>query len=162
MMPSVVVTWSVIVFIAFRMAPLSGIWFVFQALFDYQPSVNDVEMSQAWMATMEKAYTNLLRYFTFSLFPFYGKLPDVMRNNIYSMWDFRVIGVYPFYLFLILSNRLDESLCTAHLPRFFTSVMTYFLSEHTKLVKTASSTLKVFIKRDTGGRGVVKLCFAEW
>jgi len=33
-----------------------------QALYDYQPSVNDSELSQAWISTMEKAYINLGRY----------------------------------------------------------------------------------------------------
>lgn len=34
---------------------------LFQALYDYQPSVNDDEPSQAWISTMEKAYINLGR-----------------------------------------------------------------------------------------------------
>ena len=36
--------------------------FLYQALYDYQPSVNDNNPSQAWISTMEKAYVNLARY----------------------------------------------------------------------------------------------------
>ena len=37
------------------------ICFLLQALYDYQPSINDDEPSQAWISTMEKAYVNLGR-----------------------------------------------------------------------------------------------------
>ena len=33
-----------------------------QALYDYQPSVNDKDQSEAWISTLEKAYINLARY----------------------------------------------------------------------------------------------------
>ena len=40
----------------------SRIMSLLQALYDYQPSVNDNQLSQAWISTMEKAYINLGRY----------------------------------------------------------------------------------------------------
>lgn len=72
------------------------------ALYDYQPSVNDDEPSQAWISTMEKAYVNL--------------------------------------------GRLDAVLCYNHLPRFFTSLMSYYLSDHYALCTAAQNTMKALFQ----------------
>jgi len=72
------------------------------ALYDYQPSVNDDEPSQAWISTMEKAYINL--------------------------------------------GRLDAVLCYNHLPRFFASLMSYYLSDHSALSAAAQNTMKTLLE----------------
>lgn len=38
------------------------LWVYFQALYDYQPSDNDVQPMKAWLAVMEAAHKNLARY----------------------------------------------------------------------------------------------------
>lgn len=72
------------------------------ALYDYQPSVNDSNPSQAWISTMEKAYVNLA--------------------------------------------RLDATLCYNHLPRFFSSLMSYFLSDQRVLSKAAQDTMSILLQ----------------
>ncbi|KAJ7336526.1 pre-rRNA processing protein [Desmophyllum pertusum] len=72
------------------------------ALYDYQPSVNDNEPSQAWISTMEKAYVNL--------------------------------------------GRLDAVLGYNHLPRFFSSLMSYYLSDHSALSKAAQDTMNTLLQ----------------
>lgn len=71
------------------------------ALYDYQPSVNDKDQSEAWISTLEKAYINLA--------------------------------------------RLDSTLCYKHLPRFFTSLMSYYLSDLNYLATTAQSSMKTLL-----------------
>ncbi|EDO48743.1 predicted protein [Nematostella vectensis] len=71
---------------------------IINALYDYQPSANDIDLSQAWITTMEKAHSNL--------------------------------------------TRLDSKLCVANLARCFSSLMSYFLSDHKVLAHATAATLK--------------------
>lgn len=71
------------------------------ALYDYQPSINDEDPSQAWISTMEKAYLNL--------------------------------------------GRLDAVLGYNHIPRFFNSLMNYYLSDHLALATAVQNTMKTLL-----------------
>ncbi|XP_073238782.1 RRP12-like protein isoform X1 [Porites lutea] len=71
------------------------------ALYDYQPSINDEDPSQAWISTMEKAYVNL--------------------------------------------GRLDAVLGYNHIPRFFNSLMNYYLSDHLALATAVQNTMKTLL-----------------
>ncbi|KXJ27467.1 RRP12-like protein [Exaiptasia diaphana] len=75
---------------------------IINALYDYQPNVSDVDLSQAWISTMEKAYINL--------------------------------------------SRNDNKLCTAHLPRCFSSLMSFYLSEHKNLAVSAANSMKELLR----------------
>ena len=51
----------------------------------------------------------------------------------------------------VFSDRLDAVLCYNHLPRFFTSLMSYYLSDHYALFTAAQNTMKV-----------TSQCFINW
>ncbi|XP_041369339.1 RRP12-like protein [Gigantopelta aegis] len=71
------------------------------ALYDYQPSENDSQPVQAWLAVMETAHVTL--------------------------------------------HRSDARLCTSHLPKLFSTAMTYLLSSRQEVAQAAIKTMKVLL-----------------
>ena len=65
---------------------------------------------------------------------------ESFRASRYSNIWYLYIVYQPFYVFPF---RLDATLCYNHLPRFFSSLMSYFLSDQRVLSKAAQDTMSV-------------------